>query len=182
MAGEHGLWCMTPFLEMSAKIPLVVVAPTGDGRIEPGSTDDRIADFGDIYPTLLDLAGIEIPAHVDELSLIGSQRRSHLYGELHEEERAMRMIRKDRYKLIYYATGNRIQLFDLGTDPTESKDLSTDPSHAKVLDELTGLLVAELYGFDTRFQEGGRLVGLPDIPYTRADERSLKGQRGLRFL
>jgi len=182
MAGEHNLWCMTPFLEMSAKIPLIVVPPRGDGRIEPGSEDDRLADFGDIYPTLLDLAGIDIPGHVDERSLIGGEKRSHLYGEYNEGERAMRMVRKGRHKLIYYAVGNRFQLFDLHADPTESHDLSSDAGSADVLEELTSVLIGELYGSDDAFMKDGRLVGLPDKPFERPDDRGLKGQRGIRFL
>ncbi len=182
MVGEHGLWCMTPFYEMSAKIPLIVVPPLGDGRLPRGSVDDRLAEFGDIYPTLLDLCGIEMPEHVDALSLVSSERRSHLYGELHEQAPAMRMIRRGKYKLIYYATGNRFHLFDLEADPRETRDLSSDPAASAALDELSGILARELYGYDTNFVENGRFVGMPDKEYVPSDERGLKGQRGLRFM
>ena len=181
MAGEHGLWCMSPFYEMSAKIPLIVVAPKGDQRVVPGSTDDRFADFGDIYPTLLELAGLEIPEHVDEISLVGLEKRAHLYGELHEGERAMRMIRKDRYKLIYYATGNHLQLFDIAADPKEERNLATLSEYESVKSDLVATLISELYGDDTSWITNGELTGLPDLQYSSADDRALKGQRGFRF-
>ena len=64
-------------------------------------------------PTLLDLAGRDIPNHVEGMSLLRTDQRDLLYGEHWEDERASRMVRDARYKLIYYPVGNRFQLFDL---------------------------------------------------------------------
>jgi len=182
MVGEHGLWCMTPFYEMSARIPLIVVPAADDDRLPAGARDDRLAEFGDIMPTLLDLANVEIPDQVDRLSLAGDQRRDHLYGEHGLGEAAMRMIRADQYKLIYYPVGNRAQLFDLDSEPRECQDLAGDPQHADALDRLKKLLIHELYGEDLEWLEDGRLVGLPDQEYVPSPDRSLRGQRGLRFI
>ena len=182
MVGEHGLWCMSPFYEMSAKIPLILVAPKGDERVTPGGRDDRLAEYGDIMPTLLELAGIEVPDHVDRRSLIGNQRRDHLYGELHEGIRAMRMLRKGPYKLIYYPVGNQFQLFNIASDPRETTDLAAHSGHAAALEDLTGTLMDELYGDDLAWVQSGRLVGLPSLEYTPTEDRSLRGQRGLRFM
>jgi arylsulfatase A-like enzyme len=182
MVGEHGLWCMTPFYEMSAKIPLVIVPATGDERLKAGAIDGRLADFGDIMPTLLDLAGLPIPDHVDQLSLVGEQERSHLYGEHGEGTAAMRMIRSGRHKLIYYPVGNRRQLFDIEADPRECDDLAGEPAHGAVLAELEKLLVGELYGEDLGWLKGGELVGLPEVEYVPAPDRNLRNQRGLRFM
>ena len=52
-------------------------------------------------PTLLDLAGVEIPDSVEGLSMVGQPRRSALY-ECGEDASASRMLRDERYKLIYY--------------------------------------------------------------------------------
>jgi len=182
MIGEHGLWCMTPFYEMSARIPLIILPAKGDDRIEPGLRDDRLAEFGDIMPTLLELAGIEIPEQVDRMSLVRPERRAHLYGEHGLGAAAMRMIRADQYKLIYYPVGNRFQLFDLGNDPRECRDLAGDPAHGENLERLKELLVSELYGEDLEWLRDGELIGLPDEPYVPSPDRSLRGQRGLRFM
>ena len=108
MVGEHGLWTMTPFYEMSAKIPLVVVPLSHDARFSSSGQDDRLAEFGDLMPTLLDLCDLPIPETVDGLSLAGQQRRDHLYGEHSEGAEATRMIRSGSFKLIYYPTGNHL--------------------------------------------------------------------------
>ena len=182
MVGEHGLWCMTPFYEMSARIPLIIVPPSGDDRLSAGVEDDRLAEFGDIMPTLLELAGVEIPEQIDRLSLMGDRRREYLYGEHGEGIAAMRMIRADRFKLIYYPVGNRVQLFDLDNDPRECRDLARTPEHAGGLERLKKLLIDELYGDDLNWLRDGQLVGLSDQEYVPSPDRSLRGQRGLRFI
>ncbi|MBM4047440.1 MAG: hypothetical protein FJ279_20230 [Planctomycetes bacterium] len=176
------MWCMTPFYEMSAKIPLIILPAKGDRRLPPGREDDRFAEFGDIMPTLLDLAGIEIPAHVNQLSLVGGKRRDYIYGEHGEAMRAQRMIRRGRHKLIYYPAGNQTQLFDIASDPRETTDLAADPAHAAELAELRALLVENSYGNDREWIRDGRIVGLGDAPFVRGDIRGLQGQRGLRFM
>jgi arylsulfatase A-like enzyme len=182
MVGDHGLWCMTPFYEASARIPLIVVPPKGAEWLTPGSVDDRIAEFGDIMPTVLELAGIPVPDHVDCRSLVDGDSREYLYGEFNEGADAMRMIREGDHKLIYYPVGNRVQLFDLARDPRESKDLAELPKCAEIRGRLIDRLVGELYGDDLQWVTDGKLVGLPDRPYRPEPERTLKGQRGLRFM
>jgi arylsulfatase A-like enzyme len=181
MVGEHGLWCMTPFYEMSAKIPLIVVPAKGDGRLHSGVVDARLAEFGDIMPTLLDLAGLEIPAYIDRQSLVGDQQRDYLYGEHGEGRSAMRMIRAGQFKLIYYPVGNRFQLFDIDRDPRECDDLADRSEHAETLARLKKLLVDNLYGDDLEWIENGELIGLPDESYVPVADRNLRNQRGLRF-
>ena len=182
MVGEHGLWTMMPFYEMSAKIPLVVVPLSHDDRFSSGSQDDRLAEFGDLMPTLLDLCDLPIPETVDGLSLAGQQRRDHLYGEHSEGAEATRMIRSESFKLIYYPTGNHRQLFDIENDPKETTDLSQEPGHLADLDRLTKLLIQSLYGGDQDWVKDGRLVGLPEKELKYQDNRALGGQRGLRFV
>ena len=182
MVGEHGLWCMTPFYEMSAHIPLILMPARGDERLPAGTIDARLAEFGDIMPTLLELAGIEIPATVDRHSLVGEYRRDYLYGEHGQGTGAMRMLRAGRFKLIYYPVGNRFQLFDLENDPRECEDLAGDPQAADELERLKALLVDELYGEDLNWLQDGELVGLPAQEYAPAPERNLRNQRGLRFM
>lgn len=181
MAGEHGLWCMTPFYEASAKIPLIIVPPRGEKRLGVCVEDDRFAEFGDLMPTLLDLAGFPIPDHVDQLSLLGSKRRDYLYGEHGENHAAQRMIRRGRFKLIYYPIGDYTQLFDVANDPRETHDLSDDPSYSEELVSLKELLKEHLWGSDLEWVKDGELVGLPDRAFKPGPIQQLQGQRGIRF-
>jgi len=181
MAGEHGLWCMTPFYEASAKIPLIVVPPKGDDRLGIAVEDDRFAEFADIMPTLLDFAGIPVPDHVDQISLLSNERREYLYGEHGEGELAQRMIRRGRFKLIYYPVGNYTHLFDLENDPRETHDLAHDPSYADEVADLKELLKENLLDSDLEWLKDGELVGLPDKEFVPPPLQQLCGQRGIRF-
>lgn len=178
MMGNHGQWAKRIFYENSANVPMLLVGTATDERVGHHRVDDRLVGWQDVMPTLLDLAGIDIPDTVDGTSMVGDQTRDHFYGECTEGASASRMIRTDRYKLIYYPTGNYTQLFDLQNDPREIADLSNSPEHADTKKQLTELLISELYGGDENWAQNGELVGLPDQTYESAPNRGLSGQRG----
>ena len=54
-----------------------------------------------------------------------------------------RMVRDDRWKLIWYPKVARFQLFDLANDPDEINDLSGKPEHAGKVAEMKKLLAKE---------------------------------------
>ncbi len=180
MLGDHGQWAKRLLYESSANIPMILLGVRGDPRTAPGQVDERLVALRDVMPTLLDLAGVQVPSSVEGLSMVGEARRSHLYGEISEGPMATRMIHDGRHKLIYYPVGNQRQLFDLADDPREQHDLSDSPAHRPLLDRLEQLLIDELYGSDTGWCRDGRLVGLPALPSPAPrDDRGLDGQRGV---
>ena len=91
------------------------------------------------------------------------------------------MIRAGRFKLIYYATGNIVQFFDIENDPRETTDLSQDAQYADELERLKKLLIQNLYNGDEDWVQDGVLVGTPDREFIAQDNRGMLGQRGLRF-
>jgi len=182
MLGNHRLFAKDVMYEDSARIPMILMPTNDDDRFRGMEADDRLADMTDVMPTLLDLAGIAIPDTVEGMSLCRDPQRSHLYGEHWGDARATRMIRTERHKLIYYATGNRLQLFDLQEDPNEMTDLSEEPTHHQTLASMTALLIDHLYGDDRRWIRDGQLVGLDDQSFAPTPDRGLGGQRGWRFL
>lgn len=181
MLGDHRLWAKRLFYEGSANVPLILMGVAGDERVGHHRVDDRLVGWQDIMPTLLDLAGLPIPDSVDGQSMISAQRRAWLYGEWGEGHDATRMLRDERYKLIYYPTGNLRQLFDLQEDPHEMRDLAGDPAYGEVLDRLTRLLIDQLYGGDEAWVSDGELIGLPDQPFEPRPNRGLSLQRGLHW-
>lgn len=58
---EHGLWCKHCNFETSLHTPLIVKVP---GKKQVSSTAE-IVEFVDIYPTLCELAGLEMPDHLE---------------------------------------------------------------------------------------------------------------------
>lgn len=178
MLGRHGMWAKRLFYEASANIPMILVGTAGDRRVGHHRVDDRLVGWQDVMPTLLDLAGIESPHGVEGLSMVGGREREWLYGEVGEDDHATRMIRKDRFKLIYYPAGNARQLFDLESDPLEIRDLAHDEDYQGVLQELSANLVGELYGGDEEWARNGELVGRPSRDFRPGPNRGLSSQRG----
>ena len=178
LLGNHHMVAKRVFYETSANIPMVLLPNKGNPRVPEGGIDDRIVGFADVMPTLLDLCDIPVPDSVDGLSMVGSETRDYLYGECGEDDHASRMIRDQRYKLIYYPVGNHFQLFDLDQDPRELTDLANDEAHKGILEGLKAKLIGELYGSDMDWFAGEELVGYPDKPYRWAPHRSLNSQRG----
>src|SRR5205823_3335361 len=94
----------------------------------------------DIFPTVCDLVGAEIPGGLDGKSLKpiieGKQSgvRVSLFLAYREVQRA---IRDDRYKLIRYPQVNVTQLFDLQNDPDELSNLADRPDQAQRIARLT---------------------------------------------
>jgi arylsulfatase A-like enzyme len=182
MLGNHGQFAKGLLYEDSAKVPLIIIPTAGYGQLSHHQVDDRLVELRDIMPTLLDLAGITIPESVDGISLLAAPRREYLYGEHDEGDMATRMVRSERYKMIYYPVGNRFHLFDLEEDPNELKDLSDDPAHSQIIEELTATLRGYLYGDDLGWVDHGRLIGLPDQEFEPKPNRGLTAQRGWRLI
>lgn len=175
--GNHGIWAKQNFYEASSNIPMLMMGVKNCARLSPGSTDDRLVCLADIMPTLLDLAGINIPAPVTGRSMFG-EARTHLYGECGEGELGNRMIHDGQHKLVYYPAGNRRQLFDLERDPDELTDVAGDPAYGNVLGALTDQLMNALYGSDLEWITDGVLTGLPNRRYRHAPDRGLGMTRG----
>lgn len=181
MLGQHGLWAKRLFYEASAQVPMILVGTTGCRRVAQGGVDRRLVGLQDVMPTLLDLAGVEVPQSVEGLSMVGPEKRQVLYGECGEKHNASRMLHDGRHKLIWYPARNVIQLFDLDNDPQELKDLSADRTAAPVRKRMEDLLVAELYGSDLQWVQAGRLVGYEPDAISFKPDRALAGQRGVQY-
>lgn len=181
MLGDFGLWAKRLFYEGSARIPMILVDRANGQRIKANHTDSRLVGLQDIMPTLLDMAGVTIPASVEGLSMAGEEKRGFLYGECREDAGATRMLHDGRHKLIWYPCGNVFQLFDLEQDPKEQVDLIDHPACQAKRRELQDLLMTQLNGQDLGWVANGQLVGFEAEPATFKADRGMSGQRGLHF-
>ncbi len=178
MLGNHDLWAKQTFYEWSAGIPMVLVGTENCRRVGFNRTDDRLVGLQDVMPTLLDLAGIDIPETVEGRSMVSGERREILYGEFGEAGHCSRMLRNGTHKLIYYPVGNVFQLFDLENDPDEMVDLADDPASANILGHLKDRLREELYGSDQEWIDNGAFVGKPARRFRPGPNRGLSLTRG----
>ena len=181
MLGNHGMWAKQVLYENASRIPMIMMGLPGDERVGVRREDDRLVCLRDVMPTLLDLCGVPVPDTVEGLSMVGEVRRETLYGEFGEGPHASRMLRDDRYKLIWYPCGNRLQLFDLQEDPRELHDRIADLTLDNVRAALTQRLLRELYGSDEQWIKDGELIGEPKRTFVPGPNRSLSATRGRQW-
>lgn len=147
-AGAHAFNQKTVFYEESARVPLIV---SWKGQTPPATCDKLVNTGIDILPTLLDAAGMEVPAALPGRSLLPlavgrqvSDWREHVVVENRMTQTGVidgmkptlegRMMRTERYKYCLYGNGQqRESLVDLQADPGETTDLATDPAYREVL-------------------------------------------------
>lgn len=137
MLGERGMWYKMSWLEMSARVPLIINYPA---RFAPRRVDEVVSTL-DLLPTMLDLAGgdsdliLPIDGHSMYSYLEGEhQGRDEVFGEYMGEGTIspVMMIRRGKWKYITSLV-DPPQLFDLSADPLELVNLakSTKPEHAR---------------------------------------------------
>jgi arylsulfatase A-like enzyme len=87
----------------------------------------------DLMPTVLELAGVAKPDHVDFhslLPLIEKRQTKSSYDSIYGAYlQLQRMIEADGYKLIVYPKANRLRLYHVEIDPFEMTDLAEDPQY-----------------------------------------------------
>ena len=141
--GEHDLWQKMHLQDESTNIPLIIHVP---GR-KPGKTG-ALSQQIDIYPTLADLCGLDVPPHVQGKSLVPALDDPD--AVVHESVYCLRsrsdhLLRTDRWALIQYKDGSAgVELYDMHRDPGQLTNLATDPGYAGTLTELNEKLKAKL--------------------------------------
>ncbi len=127
--GKGFLW------EGGIRVPWIVRWP---GVVRPGTLCETPIISTDLFPTLLEVAGLEpdpdVPA--DGVSLVpllqgaaGLERDALFFHypnyAFHKQNRLGSAIREGRYKLIRWYDDNSVALFDLDADIGEQHDLAT---------------------------------------------------------
>jgi iduronate 2-sulfatase len=133
--GEHGLWCKHANFDRTMNAPLIVKAPGIKGNVHTTA----ITEFIDIYPSLCELAGLPLPAHLDGESFVSELKepdnhfKDYAYSRYHWGE----SIISDRY--IYTEWTRKSgqlygrMLYDHATDPKENVNVSEDPEYKAVV-------------------------------------------------
>lgn len=140
MIGNHGIWGKCYMYEDSAGIPLTLSGP----GIKPSINDTPVS--------LTDMAAtIEQAVHGETIAVENSWQGRPLQAfiESPDPERPILseyhdggspcgvfMLRKGRWKYVYFAQGHPALLFDIESDPREVLNLADDPEYANILAEL----------------------------------------------
>lgn len=191
MMGDFGTFAKRLFYEGSANVPFILVLPEGHPDYRCGETSFNPAGLQDVLPTLLDAAGIEIPADISGKSVLAGlkypeQARPLIHGDYTkgpETPDACHMITDGRIKYIWYNEGNVEHLFDLERDPQELVNLAVKSENQSLLIQWRGKLISVLEEESSVDLVNGKLR---DIPYPELDEKKLRSMnpfnpRGMHY-
>lgn len=164
--GHHGIWgkgnATFPLnmYESSVKVPCII---WGAG-VQKGAVNRALISRYDIFPTILDTADAvtpELEAYM--AALPGTSMRPVLSGEkeqirdevvVYEEYGPVRMIRDNRYKLVYRMPYGPHELYDLEPDPGEEHNCFEDTSYKAIRSELFSRLETWFKFYTTETYDG----------------------------
>ena len=141
---QHGFFVY----DAVTQVPLIVAAP----GISPGAPTDQVR-IVDVMPTVLEAAGIPVPAAVQGRSLLPAARGQRLdllalseswYPRYHYGWSELTAVRDGRYKFI---AAPRRELYDLLNDPGERTNLAPfNPQRVAALERALGEITGATSG------------------------------------
>jgi len=142
--GEYGLAGKWFPHEESIRVPLVVFDPRAS-RSRQGVSCEQMALNVDIAPTILELAGLEVPQQMQGRSLLPllkgrkpKWRTDFFYEHLFKHRTIARTeaLRTQRFKYARYIDFGYEELYDLKNDPQETVNLAKDAKYQQTLKSL----------------------------------------------
>lgn len=118
LLGDYGSFGKRSFLDPSARIPFIV-----NGRGFETERKGEVVSLLDVYPTVLEIAGIEGPPR-DGAPLQNLPSDRAFFGQYQEGELGLYAVITDRWKYIWSAFDKREYLLDRVRDPDETMNLA----------------------------------------------------------
>lgn len=130
--GDHGSWTKHTNFEQATRIPIIFAGP----GVSKNKSTNQLVETVDIYPTLVDLAGLskpEVPQPFDGMSLAPVLQntektiRNHAYHSYPKKQYIGQAIRTERYRLVQWTNlkddNDKVyELYDYEEDPLETKN------------------------------------------------------------
>ena len=166
-------------------VPLIVHYPESLRPLvgkAPGETEDRLVSSVDFAPTMLALAGVAIPAHLQGMPFVGEEKRSHAFGardRMDERYDVIRTARNGRYR--YVRNFEPLKPYDQFINTAEEGATMREIRKAGAAGTLTGPAAAfvaprkpveELYDLESDPHEITNLAADPTLASTLAELRT----------
>lgn len=151
--GEHGLIDKRHAYEASMRIPFLAHCPE---LFQGGTKVNKVVANIDVAPTILHVAGLQTPDHMDGRSFLDMAQgknvdwRDSLLYEYYWERNfphtpTMHALRTQKYKYIhYYGVWDIDELYDMENDPHETNNLVFSKEHQDVVKQHNRMLFEKL--------------------------------------
>ncbi|MCM2373452.1 sulfatase [Aporhodopirellula aestuarii] len=147
--GEHNRWCKHSNVEDDARAPLVISVP---GMKHAGRSTKALVEFVDIYPTLVDLANLPLPEHLEGTSFRPVLDRPEetwktaAFSQYPRTVNGRRLMgysmRTDRYRFtrwVHIDDHTKVdaeELYDHQTDPQENQNVAGQAGYSELCETL----------------------------------------------
>lgn len=138
--GEHYLFRKYTLFENASRVPFVIAAP---GVAREGAVCRRPVELLDIYPTLVDLCGFDVPAGLDGVSmrpLLVDPNGWWKPGAYTSRGPKEHSVRTERWRYTEWGGPENAELYDHVKDPGEFVNLASDPQYGETVSRLRTLL------------------------------------------
>lgn len=146
--GDHFIWGKVTLFDIGTRVPFIIRVPQYANK---GSKSNTIVELIDIFPTLADLAGLEIPSGLQGKTLkpvlLGDEKKyqgQYAYTVVTRGEDLGRAVRDQKWRYTKWPEGE--ELYNLEKDPREVNNLSNNPEYQNKLEEMRGVLVDKQRG------------------------------------
>lgn len=147
--GDHGMWCKHSTFEQATHSPLIISKPGG-----AENTTEAPTGFIDLYPTICDLAGLEVPHHLDGQSLTGLMHnkavpRDYVVSQWRKGDKMGYALRNKRFRYVEwieqglhvtpdvnFSRVDKVQLFDYKKDPHETMNVADQSEYRDVREKM----------------------------------------------
>ncbi len=124
--GDQRIWGKHTIFERALKTPLIIKLP---GKSQKNGHVDQVVSSIDIYPTLMDLCGVEMPLKTDGRSLVRLIKKPGLHhweGASYGYFMNGISLRTDRYRLSKFFRKEEpvLELYDHKNDPFENNNIA----------------------------------------------------------
>ena len=135
--GEHGHWQKQTLFDNSTRVPLIFSGPGIESNVR---IENSPVELIDIYPTLMDLTGIESPDHVVGKSLkpVFENNNFKTRNSALTRWRNGYSIKTENFRLTKWGENGELgyELYDHRNDKEELKNLVSNPNYSSLLDSM----------------------------------------------
>lgn len=146
--GEHNSWCKQTNYEIDTRVPMIIAGARVNAK---GETSDALTEFVDIYPTLCEMAELQVPGYlhgkstmpllsdpdIDWKKAAFSQFLQGRFGQMHKNHEGKQYMgysmRTDQYRYVEWYEWDKEnikgsltdrELYDHKTDPQENINIA----------------------------------------------------------
>ncbi|MBC8869861.1 MAG: sulfatase [Planctomycetes bacterium] len=156
--GEHGSWCKQSNYDIDVRVPLLMRVP---GLSSAGGRCNRLVELVDLFPTLCEVAGVDIPDNMEGTSfkplLLDPELdwKSAAFSQYHRNPRVTPDGKRymgysmvtPRYHYVEWRSWNHIsgiagdlvaiELYDRENDPDENRNIAEFKENGQIIEQLS---------------------------------------------